>query len=109
MTLGRSQNRASSLHVGPHHNPESITAEREGVLKCCLYRVALFRGSSRFESLILSHNSRFTCECNNEEINDDDDDDDTSVPVEVWIWRPTRVCDTSISRIIINSHYVVEV
>jgi len=31
---------------------------------------------SRFESLILSHHSRFTCECNKEEINDDDDDDD---------------------------------
>ena len=30
------------------------------------------RGSSRFESLILSHHSRFTCECNEEEINDDD-------------------------------------
>ena len=33
----------------------------------------LFRGSSRFESLILSHHARFTCECNKEEINDDDD------------------------------------
>ena len=32
-------------------------------------------GSSRFESLISSHNSRFTCECNKEELNDDDDDD----------------------------------
>ena len=32
-------------------------------------------GSSRFESLILSHHSRFnvTCECNKEEINDDDE------------------------------------
>ena len=29
-----------------------------------------FRGSSRFESLILSHYSRFTRECNKEEIND---------------------------------------
>ena len=37
--------------------------------------VPLFRGSSRFESLILSHHSRFTCECNKEDINDDDDDD----------------------------------
>ena len=27
----------------------------------------------RFESLILSHNSWLTCECNEEEINDDDD------------------------------------
>ena len=33
----------------------------------------LFRGSSRFESLILSHHFRFTRECNKEEINDDDD------------------------------------
>jgi len=31
------------------------------------------RGSSRFESLILSHQSRFTCGCNQEEIDDDDD------------------------------------
>ena len=30
----------------------------------------------RFESLILSHHSRFTCECNKEEINDDDDDEE---------------------------------
>ena len=32
--------------------------------------------SSRFESLILSHHSRYkvTCECNEEDINDDDDD-----------------------------------
>ena len=36
--------------------------------------MTLFRGSSRFESLILSHHSRFTCECNKEEINDDNDD-----------------------------------
>jgi len=28
----------------------------------------------RFESLIVSHHSRFTCECNKEDINDDDDD-----------------------------------
>ena len=32
------------------------------------------QNSSRFESLILSHNSRFTCEFNKEDINDDDDD-----------------------------------
>ena len=36
--------------------------------------MSLFRGSSRFESLILSHHSRFTCECNKEEIDDDDDE-----------------------------------
>jgi len=35
--------------------------------------VPLFHGSSRFESLILSHHSSFTCECNKEDINDDDD------------------------------------
>jgi len=36
---------------------------------------------SRFESLILSHHSGFsvTCECNEEEINDDDDDVTTCV------------------------------
>ena len=33
-----------------------------------------FRGSSKFESLTLSHHFRFnvTCECNKEEINDDE-------------------------------------
>ena len=36
----------------------------------------LFRGSSRFESLILSHHSKFTCECDKQDIHDDDDDDD---------------------------------
>ena len=37
----------------------------------------LFRGSSRFEGLILSHHFRFnvTCKCNKEEIDDDDNDD----------------------------------
>ena len=37
----------------------------------------LFRGNSRFESLLLSHHSRYnvTCECNEEDIDDDDDDD----------------------------------
>ena len=33
-------------------------------------------GFSRFESLILSHHSRFTRECNKEGINDDDGNDD---------------------------------
>ena len=42
---------------------------------CRLLIVPLFRGSSRFESLILSHHSRFTGECNKEDIDDDDDDD----------------------------------
>jgi len=41
---------------------------------CRLLIVPLFRGSSRFESLILSDQSRFTCECNEEEINHDDDE-----------------------------------
>ena len=41
--------------------------------RCRLLIVPLFRGSSRFESLILSHHSRFTCECNKEEIDDDDE------------------------------------
>ena len=42
---------------------------------CRLLIVPLFRGSSRFVILILSHHSRFNvaCECNKEEINDDDD------------------------------------
>ena len=38
---------------------------------CRLLIVPLFRGRSRFENLILSHHSRFTCECNTEDINDD--------------------------------------
>ena len=42
----------------------------------------LFRGSSSFESSISSHRSRFTCECNKEEINDDDDDDDDDAQSE---------------------------
>ena len=44
--------------------------------RCRLLIVPLFRGSSRFESLILSHHPRFNvkCECHTEEINDDDDD-----------------------------------
>ena len=33
----------------------------------------LVLGSSRLESLTLLHHSGFTCECNQEEINDDDD------------------------------------
>ena len=46
----------------------------------------LFRGSNRFESLILSHHSRFECECNKEEINDDDDDDpDRDIAQEVQL------------------------
>ena len=39
-----------------------------------LLTVPLFRGSSGFESLLLSHHSRLnvTCECSQQEINDDD-------------------------------------
>ena len=36
--------------------------------------MTLFRGSSRFESLILSRHPRCTYECNREDINDDDDE-----------------------------------
>ena len=42
--------------------------------RCKLLIVPLFRGRSEFESLILSHHSRLTCECNQEEINDHDDE-----------------------------------
>ena len=47
---------------------------REVDSSCRRLIVPLFRGSSRFESLILSHQSRFnvTCECNKEEIDDDE-------------------------------------
>jgi len=40
-----------------------------------------WEGIRRFERCILSHHSRFTCECNKEDINDDDDD---------WEGRPRR-------------------
>ena len=42
---------------------------------CRLLIVPLFRGSSRFASLVLSYRSRFRCECDKEDINDGDDDD----------------------------------
>ena len=42
----------------------------EGESSCMFVMVPLFRGSSRFASLILSHHSRVTCECNKGEIND---------------------------------------
>ena len=62
--------RSLSLSLG---NPP-ITKVPEVDSSCRLLIVPLFRGSSRFESLILSHHSRFnvTCECNKEEINDDE-------------------------------------
>ena len=58
--------RKGSLQVGEHSSVDS---------SCRLLIVPLFRGSSRFESLILSHHSGFSvaCECNEEDINDDDD------------------------------------
>ena len=40
---------------------------------CRLLIVSFFRGRSRVESLVLSHHSRFTWGCNEEEINEDDD------------------------------------
>jgi len=56
-----------------------------GIKRLLRTSVPLFCGSSTFESLILSHHSRFTCECNKEDINDDNDDcvklDVFSVPV----------------------------
>ena len=43
--------------------------------------VPLLRGCSRFESLSLSHHSRFNVTCNsNKEETDDDDDDDVQSP-----------------------------
>ena len=57
--------------------PEGSSGVPEVDSSCRLLIVPLFRGSSRFEGLILSHHSRYkvTCECNEEGINDDDDDD----------------------------------
>ena len=48
-----------------------------------LLMVPLFRGNNRFGSLVSSHHPRFTCECNQEKINDDDDDAST----------PANTCD----------------
>jgi len=48
---------------------------------------ALFRGSSRFESLILSHHSRFTCKCNKEDTNDDDDAQPARAAVKAAVER----------------------
>ena len=56
--------------------------QRSVDVSCGLLIVPLFRGSSRFESLILSHHSKFkfTCACSKEEIHDDDDDDAQPLP-----------------------------
>jgi len=53
-----------------------LASDSESRERVASLAVPLFRCSSSFESLILSQHSRFTCECNKEEINDDDDDDD---------------------------------
>ena len=71
----------------------------------------LFRGSSRFESLILSHHSRFnvTRECNKEEINDDDEQVVGSLRTKVArIERvhsdPTRRAPTGRGALTLNLH-----
>ena len=63
----------------PHRTQsKTLTAQQQQHCGCRLLIVPLFRGSSRFASLIFSHHSRFTCECNREKIYDDDDDDETA-------------------------------
>ena len=62
---------SSGRALEPSASSAKIVAEVDS--SCRLLIVPNFRGSSRFESLVLSHHSRFTCECNKEEINDDDD------------------------------------
>jgi len=72
--------------------------------------------SSRFESLILSHHSRFTCECNNkEDINDDDDDDAaashlalrlTLLPLPSAFWCYNEVLMSSKDLCVARSHSV---
>ena len=51
---------------------------------CRLLIVPLFRGSSRFESLILLHYFMFTCEYNKEETKDDKDDNYASIVNFGW-------------------------
>ena len=55
-----------------------MAGQRKGVAEvdssCRLLVVPLVCGSRRCESFVLSHHSRFTSECNVEEINDDDDE-----------------------------------
>ena len=53
----------------------SSSSRRPSAEKACGVTSSGFaRACSRFESLILSHHSRFTCKCNKEDITDDDDD-----------------------------------
>ena len=61
-----------------------VDIESDG--SCRLLIVPHFRGSSRFESL---HHSRFTYECNKEEIDDDDDDADGA---ETGLGAMLRLC-----------------
>ena len=62
-------------------SPVCGTGERRGSAtkgvesSCRLLIVPLFRGGSRFQSLILTHHSRFTGECNEAETDDDVDND----------------------------------
>ena len=67
--------RANMAHVRQSW-PEYGLVFKAKVLKA--FQVVAFslqgRGSSRFESLILPHHARFTCECNKKDINDDGDD-----------------------------------
>ena len=52
----------------------SVTLEQSGArddCSCRLLIVPLFRGISRFESVILSRYSRFTCECNKEKVTEE--------------------------------------
>jgi len=57
---------------------------------CRLLIVPLFRGSSRFESLILSHHSGFSvaCKCHEEEINNNDD-----------VWQDVRIAAGAAARV----------
>jgi len=87
--------------LGPCHPPRAVSPYTALKLigwtfdeRVVLHRVARLRfivqgagppaavTARSFESLILSHHSRYkvTCECNVEEINDDDDDDVTAPP-----------------------------
>jgi hypothetical protein len=59
---------------GPRLTIHGVGRVAEVDRSCRLWIVPLFHGSSRFGSFISSPHSRFTCECNKEEFNDDDDD-----------------------------------
>jgi len=62
--------RSFPSHISDRH----VGFRSRGLHDEIFFIVSLFRGSSRSESLILSHHSRFECECNKEEINNDDDE-----------------------------------